>query len=83
MLPNIGLPELIIILVMALIIFGPGKLPEVGKSLGKTIREFRNSTKETVGGVSDTIKEAQEDLRETRETLDILKVEAPSKSTQS
>jgi TatA/E family protein of Tat protein translocase len=44
---NIGIPELILILVIALIIFGPGKLPEVGKSLGKTIREFRKSSSET------------------------------------
>ncbi len=48
MLPfNIGIPELILILVIALIIFGPGKLPEVGRSLGKTIREFRKSSSET------------------------------------
>lgn len=44
MLPNLGIPELILILVVALIIFGPGKLPQVGKSLGKTIREFRKSS---------------------------------------
>ncbi|GAW92017.1 TatA/E family twin arginine-targeting protein translocase [Calderihabitans maritimus] len=45
-LPSIGVPELILILVLALIIFGPGKLPEVGRSLGKSIREFRNASKE-------------------------------------
>ncbi|AZR72943.1 preprotein translocase subunit TatA [Anoxybacter fermentans] len=43
---NIGIPELILILVIALIVFGPGKLPEVGKSLGKAIREFKNASKE-------------------------------------
>ena len=42
-LPNIGLPELIIILVIALLIIGPGKLPEVGTALGKSIREFRKA----------------------------------------
>ena len=42
-LPNIGLPELIIILVIALLIIGPGKLPEVGSALGKSIREFRKA----------------------------------------
>lgn len=42
-LPNIGIPELVLILVLALIIFGPGKLPEVGRSLGKSIKEFKNS----------------------------------------
>ena len=44
MLPNIGAPELIIILVIALLILGPGKLPEVGSSLGKSIREFRKAS---------------------------------------
>lgn len=38
---GIGVPELIIILIIGLIVFGPGKLPELGRSLGKTIREFR------------------------------------------
>ena len=38
---GIGVPELLIILVIGLIIFGPGKLPEIGRGLGKTIREFR------------------------------------------
>lgn len=38
---GIGATELVIILVLALIIFGPGKLPELGKAVGKTIREFK------------------------------------------
>ncbi|ADG81124.1 twin-arginine translocation protein, TatA/E family subunit [Thermincola ferriacetica] len=42
-LPNLGVPELIIILIIGLIIFGPGKLSGVGKAMGDTIREFRNS----------------------------------------
>jgi TatA/E family protein of Tat protein translocase len=42
--PNIGAPELIIILVIALLVLGPGKLPEVGASLGKSIREFRKAS---------------------------------------
>jgi len=41
--PNIGPPELIIILIIALIVLGPGKLPEVGASLGKSVREFRKA----------------------------------------
>lgn len=43
---NIGWAELIIILVIVLVIFGPKRLPEVGRSLGKGIREFRKSTSE-------------------------------------
>lgn len=42
--PNIGAPELIIILVIALLILGPGKLPEVGASIGKSLREFRKAS---------------------------------------
>lgn len=41
---GIGATELIIILVLALVIFGPGKLPEVGKAVGRSIREFKRAT---------------------------------------
>lgn len=41
--PGIGAPELIVILVIALLVLGPKKLPEVGKSLGKGMREFKDS----------------------------------------
>jgi len=41
--PNVGAPELIIILVIALIVLGPKKLPEVGRSVGKGMREFKDS----------------------------------------
>jgi sec-independent protein translocase protein TatA len=44
---NIGMPELILILVIALVVFGPGKLPEIGKALGRSLQEFRKAT--TVG----------------------------------
>jgi len=46
MLGNIGMPGLILILVIALIIFGPKKLPEIGKALGQTLKEFKKSTRE-------------------------------------
>jgi sec-independent protein translocase protein TatA len=42
--PNIGPVELIIILVIALIVIGPGRLPDVGSALGKSIREFRKAS---------------------------------------
>ena len=42
--PNIGLPEIIVILVIALIVVGPGRLPDVGAALGKSIREFRKAS---------------------------------------
>jgi sec-independent protein translocase protein TatA len=43
MLGNIGLPEIAIVLIIALIVFGPKRLPELGRSLGRGIREFRGS----------------------------------------
>jgi len=43
---GLGLPEIVIILVVALLIFGPKKLPEIGRSLGKTIRSFQEASKE-------------------------------------
>ncbi len=43
---GIGTQELIILLVIALIVFGPSKLPELGASLGKSIREFKTATKD-------------------------------------
>ncbi|WP_045522592.1 twin-arginine translocase TatA/TatE family subunit [Neobacillus niacini] len=48
MLQNIGVPGLILILVIALIIFGPSKLPEIGRAFGNTLREFKNSTKDLI-----------------------------------
>jgi sec-independent protein translocase protein TatA len=41
--PNVGAPELIVILVIALLVLGPKKLPEVGRSVGKGMREFKES----------------------------------------
>jgi sec-independent protein translocase protein TatA len=64
MLGNIGIPELLLVLVVALVIFGPGKLPEVGKALGKSIGEFKSALKRT----QDTIKkELHEEENNTEE----------------
>ncbi|MBU3958247.1 MAG: twin-arginine translocase TatA/TatE family subunit [Candidatus Omnitrophica bacterium] len=43
---GIGLPELLIILLICLLVFGAAKLPEIGRALGKTIKEFKKSMKE-------------------------------------
>ncbi|HDZ91625.1 MAG: twin-arginine translocase TatA/TatE family subunit [Deltaproteobacteria bacterium] len=61
---GIGMPELIIILVIALIVIGPKKLPDLAKALGKGMSEFKKATQE--------IKESlnvEEDLREVKEDL--------------
>lgn len=41
---HMGMPELILILVIALVVFGPKKLPEIGKALGKGLKEFKQET---------------------------------------
>ena len=61
--PNIGLPEILVVLVIALIVFGPKRLPELGRSLGKGIREFKGS----VSGENDDDDEDTE-LRELQQS---------------
>jgi sec-independent protein translocase protein TatA len=61
MLSNIGVPGLILILVLALIVFGPNKLPEIGRAVGKSIREFKRAA----DGITNDIKEEfKDDLQE-------------------
>ncbi|MDP9366839.1 MAG: twin-arginine translocase TatA/TatE family subunit [Chloroflexota bacterium] len=55
---GIGAPEMVIILVVALIIFGPGKLPEVAGQAGKAVRDFRRMTSELSGEFEKTVNEA-------------------------
>ncbi|MGE7759707.1 twin-arginine translocase TatA/TatE family subunit [Peribacillus sp. NPDC097895] len=57
MFSNIGIPGLILVLVIALIVFGPKKLPEIGRAFGRTLTEFKSATK---GLVSDeNVKEEE------------------------
>jgi sec-independent protein translocase protein TatA len=60
--PNVGPLELIVVLIIALIVLGPKKLPEVGRSVGKGMREFKDA-------LSGEHEEETRETRETRETL--------------
>jgi sec-independent protein translocase protein TatA len=56
---NMGFPELMVILVIALIVFGPGKMPELGNSLGKAIRGFKKAMSEEEKDQTDVKKTDQ------------------------
>lgn len=58
---SFGLPELGIILLIALIIFGPAQLPKIGRSVGKAIREFRASSTEVSKAIQEGLEGADEE----------------------
>jgi sec-independent protein translocase protein TatA len=65
---SIGMPELVIILVIALIIFGPRKLPELGRSLGKSIGEFRRASNELRSTLEEEIRVEDQKTAATKST---------------
>ena len=71
---GLGLPELIVIFIIALIVFGPRKLPELGKALGKGIAEFKKATEE----VKETI---QSEVRAAEHSIDLAKIKADVEGT--
>ena len=73
---SIGMPELIIIFVIALIIFGPRKLPELGRSLGKSLAEFKRASNELKNTLEEEIR-----LDEQRSAMDAAKAKEPAAST--
>ena len=66
---NIGIPGLILILVLALIIFGPNKLPEIGKAFGKTLTEFKKSAKELTNDAVEEIKDVKKEVTEQKNEI--------------
>lgn len=77
---SIGVPELLIILAIALLVFGPKKLPEVGRSIGKAMREFKRTSEEIRGRIEDEIQaseiktlkdDIQKDIQDIRTVEDV------------
>ena len=69
---SIGMPELIIIFVIALIIFGPRKLPELGRSLGKSLAEFKRASNELKSTLEEEIR-----IEEQQQRVESAKVATP------
>jgi sec-independent protein translocase protein TatA len=67
---GIGLPEMALIFILALLVFGPKKLPEIGKTLGKTIRGFQ-----------DASKEFEQEFKRAAESIEEVVKEEPMKAT--
>lgn len=63
---NLGWPEILIILVVALLIFGPKRLPEIGSSIGKTLRKLRSSQEEAQEKIREELEidEIEKDIRD-------------------
>lgn len=80
---SIGMPELIIIFVIALIIFGPRKLPELGKSLGRSLNEFKKASNDLQNTLEQEIKleEQKETAAATRKSEPV--VEPPPATPES
>jgi sec-independent protein translocase protein TatA len=66
---GIGLPEMILIFVVALLIFGPKKLPEIGRSLGKAIRSFQDASREFESEFKREIAHAEQKERQQTESM--------------
>lgn len=73
MLGSVGFPELIMIFIIALLLFGPNKLPDVAKTLGKTIREFRKTINEAKNTIDEEIKKAG--ISDVADDLNVMKTD--------
>lgn len=68
---NIGATELILILGVALIVFGPGKLPELGNMLGKAIREFKGAINNIDEDIKKEVKDIKDEVKEVKDMVDV------------
>jgi sec-independent protein translocase protein TatA len=75
---GIGLPEMAVIMVVALLIFGPKKLPEIGRSMGKAIRGFQEASKEFQNEFQKEASQIEAAVKTTAE-LEPKQLEAPKK----
>ncbi len=77
MFPNLGMSELVLILIIALVIFGPSKLPEIGKTLGRTMNEFRRASFNSIQEFDDIAKEVKEVKEDVKQVTNIAQGKLP------
>jgi len=82
---GIGMPELIVIAVIALLVVGPKKLPDLAKSLGKGLREFQRATDDVKENLKETLKadDVRQDVEDIRNSLLYGKSESQQEDSQS
>lgn len=68
---NLGFPELVVIFVIALLVFGPRKLPELGKSLGKSLAEFKKATNELKRTWEEEVKSEEDELKKIQRDINV------------
>jgi TatA/E family protein of Tat protein translocase len=66
---SIGMPELILIFVVALLVFGPKKLPELGKSLGRGLAEFKKASDDLKKTIEDEIEQGKKEAADVKEQV--------------
>jgi sec-independent protein translocase protein TatA len=67
---NLGFPELVVIFIVAMLVFGPRKLPDLGRSLGKGLAEFKRASNELKRTWEEEVRSEEEDLRKIQQDLD-------------
>jgi len=80
---GVGLPEVTVIVILALIIFGPKKLPELGKQLGKTLRSLKTASNEFQNEIDKVINETDNNISDQAETKVIEEKENTLNETKS
>jgi sec-independent protein translocase protein TatA len=79
---GIGMPELIVILVIALLVIGPQKLPDLARSLGKGLAEFRRATDDFKRNIEDNAREHEEKEQQAKQAKENLEPGDETKGTE-
>ena len=77
-----GTSEIIFLFIAALIIFGPKKLPEIGKTLGKGMREFRKATDDLKANWEDHLRDSESPVHDLKQTFDEVKADLIASSSE-